>query len=120
MTSFFDHVATASLPVAIGLLVLAAVARAALWAQLDDARVQRLAAQYLEPLATWSVIAALVNAVALGGSGELGFGGLALALAIAFAAMMLRPGTDAAVAAPQPEPEPAEPAAPRPGGLWSR
>jgi hypothetical protein len=118
MTSLFDDIASASLPVAVGLLVLAAIARAALWAQLDDARVQRLAAQYLEPLATWSVIAILVHAVALGGAGELSAGGVGLALAIAFGGVLLRPGESPA----PPEPAAVEPAAPaeRPGGLWSR
>jgi peptidoglycan/LPS O-acetylase OafA/YrhL len=120
MTTFFDHVASASLPVAIGLLILAAATKAALWANVGDERVQRVAAQYLEPLATWSVIAALVNAVALGGSGALSFGGLAVAVAIAFAGMMLRPGTEQAPE-PVPEPEPAaEPASRPPAGLWSR
>jgi hypothetical protein len=122
MTSFFDHAAAASLPVAICLLILAAAARAALWAQVDDARAQRVAAQYLEPLATWSVIAILVHAVALGGAGELSFGGLGLSLAIAFAGVLLRPGAEPAAerapAEPAPEPDAAPPA--QPGGLWSR
>jgi hypothetical protein len=113
MTSFFDHVATASLPVAVGLLILAAAARAAMWAQVDDERVRRVAARYLEPLATWSVIAALVHAVGLGGSAELSFGGLAIGLAIAFGGVLLRPSAEQAA-----EPEPA--ATTGPGGLWSR
>jgi hypothetical protein len=124
MTSLFDDIASASLPVAVGLLILAATARAVLWAQVEDARARRVAAQYLEPLATWSVLAILVHAVALGGAGELSFGGLGVALAIAFAGVLLRPGGEPAQApepAAGPAPAPAaQPEAPRPGGLWSR
>jgi hypothetical protein len=122
MTSLFDHIASASLPVAVGLLILAAAARTVLWVQVDDARVQRVAAQYLEPLATWSVLAILVHAVALGGAGELSFGGLGVALAIAFAGVLLRPSgapAEALETSPEPAPPAPQPEAPRPGGLWS-
>jgi hypothetical protein len=54
MIDFLDKVATASLPVAVCLFILAALARAALWAGAGDTRV---AEEYLEPLAArglWS------------------------------------------------------------------
>jgi hypothetical protein len=95
MTAAFHHIAVASLPVAVGLLVLAAVARGALWAQLNDARIERIAAGHLGPLSTWCLTLIAVHAVALGGAGELGAGGLAVAVVIALAAVLLRAGDDA-------------------------
>jgi hypothetical protein len=96
MTAAFHHIAVASLPVALGLLVLAAVARGALWAQLNDGRIERIAAGHLGALSTWCLILIAVHAVALGGAGELGAGGLAVAVLIAVAAVLLRAGGDAA------------------------
>jgi hypothetical protein len=48
-------VASAALPVAIGLLVCAAAARAVLWTGFDDADLQRLAREYLDPVGTWGL-----------------------------------------------------------------
>jgi hypothetical protein len=95
MTGAFHHIAVASLPVAIGLLGLTAVARTVLWARVKDARIDRLAAEHVDPLSTWCLILIAVHAVALGGAGELGAGGLAVAVIVAVAAVLLRAGGDA-------------------------
>jgi hypothetical protein len=52
MSGFFSDVSSAALPVAIALLIGAAVARGALWANVDDVRARR----YLEPLSTWCLL----------------------------------------------------------------
>jgi len=88
-------VARAALPVAIGLLVLATTARAALWARLDDERVARLAAQYVEPLSTWCLVALAVHTLALGLAGEAHALRVALALALGAAAVVLRASGEA-------------------------
>jgi hypothetical protein len=90
MTAFMHDVARASLPVAIGLLILAATARAALWANLDDERARRLAAQYLEPLATWCLVALATHTLALGLAGEASALAVALPLALGAVAVVLR------------------------------
>jgi hypothetical protein len=130
MTEFFGHVAGAALPVAIGLLILAAAARAALWAPIDDARVQRLAAQYLEPLSTWCLIAAVTYAIGTGGAGTVDVLSLTVTLLLIALAVLLRP-SEPTVEAPPAPPAPAidrpAPAAERPappapataGSLWA-
>jgi hypothetical protein len=131
MSALMHDVARAALPVAIGLLILAVTARVALSAGLDDDRARRLAAQYLEPLATWCLVALATYAVALGLAGEAGVLSVAVALALGAAAMALRVSGEtteapARPAAPAPEPTPAPepaPAAPPPaspaGRLWA-
>jgi len=124
MTAFMHDVARASLPVAIGLLILAGTARAALWARVDDERARRLAAQYLEPLATWSLVALATHTLALGLAGEAGALSVALPLALGAAAVMLRVSGEAperpvatrAAAPPAPATPSADPAA---GPLWA-
>ena len=124
MTAFMHDVARAALPVAIGLLILAGTARAALWARLDDERARRLAAQYLEPLATWSLVALATHTLALGLAGEAGALSVALPLALGAAAVMLRvsgeapewPAATRAAAPPAPATPSADPAA---GPLWA-
>src|SRR3954465_12370076 len=105
MIDFLDKVATASLPVAVCLFILAALARAALWA---GARDTRMAEEYLEPLATWCLIAGVVHTVALGGVGDLTVGNLALPVVLALGAALLRPSRAEAVVEPPPS-RPAEP-----------
>src|SRR4051794_38457330 len=116
MTGAFHHIAAASLPVALGLLVLAVVARGALWARPSDGRIERIAAGHLGPLSTWCLILIAVHAVALGGAGELGAGGLAVAVVIALAAVLLRADGDDAAAEEEPgdTPDWAVPAGERP------
>ena len=80
MSELFGHVASAALPVAITLLVLTAAARGALWAQLEGDE-ERIARQYLAPLATWCLIAAGTYAFAICASGEAGVLPLGAALA---------------------------------------
>jgi hypothetical protein len=133
MTAFLHDVARASLPVAIGLLILAGTARAALWARLDDERARRLAAQYLEPLATWCLVALATHALALGLAGEAGAFSVAVPLALAAATVLLRVSGEAAerpattraaavapAAAPAPAPAPATPPTDPPSNpLWA-
>jgi hypothetical protein len=102
MSDFFGHVASAALPVAIGLLVLTAAARGVLWAQLEGDE-RRLAQQYLEPLATWCLIAAGTYAFAICASGDAGVLPLAAAIALAVAAILLRSDQTAAVTADEPK-----------------
>jgi hypothetical protein len=139
MSAFFGHVADAALPVAIGLLVLTAAARGVLWAQLEGDE-RRLARQYLEPLATWCLIAAGTYASAICAGGEAGVLPLAAAIGVAVAAIVLRSDETAAVTADARKPNVHKPAEPKPAepkpapasslwvdeesaprtGLWSR
>jgi hypothetical protein len=100
-----SHVASASLPVALGLLVLTAAARAVMWADVDDARLARVARDHLGPLSTWCLIFAALHAVALGAAGELGAGNGGVALIVAAAAVLLRTETGAAAEEPDDAPE---------------
>ena len=138
MSAFMHDVARASLPVAIALLIFAACARALLWASIDDARTQRVAGQYLEPLGTWSLVAVATQLFALGAAGEAGVLSVAFALALGTAAVLLRATGDVdrpsaveseeqpTVAAAAPTPvgrlwaEPVNEASTREGRLWSR
>jgi hypothetical protein len=103
MSEFFGHIADAALPVAIGLLVLTAAARGVLWAKLEGDE-RRYAQQYLEPLATWCLIASAAYAFAICASGEAGVLSLAAAIALGVAAIVLRSET-AAVTADEPKPD---------------
>jgi hypothetical protein len=126
-------VAAASLPVAIGLLVLAAWARAVLWAQVDREPARRVATAYLGPLSVWCLIAAATNALAVGASGDAGVASLAVPLGLGVAAVVLRASVGEEPDAPAPVEPDERPAAPapasahppavadtRPPGLWSR
>jgi hypothetical protein len=130
MTGFFLDIAHASLPVAIALLILAAAACGAQWAQLDHARAQRLALLYLEPLSTWCLAAVVTYAVALVAAGHTGVLSLVFPVCVGVAALMLR-----ATSEPDEDDEPAlekEPPASAPpapvvaptrastGPLWSK
>src|SRR5215207_845165 len=82
MTAFMDDLARASWPVAILLVIFAGTARALLWAQIDDPDALRIARQYLEPLATWCVVAVATHLLALGAAGDLAVTTLMLPLAV--------------------------------------
>ena len=124
-----SDLARATLPVALALLIFAGVARAVLWARVDDLRAQRLARRYLEPLATWCLIAVAAHVLALGAAGELAVMTLVLPLVVGTVAMLLRTesaapeaAAEAAVATPAPAaaPAPARVAPPSPtGSLWA-
>jgi hypothetical protein len=125
VTGFMHDVARAALPVAAALLVLAAAARVALWADLDDEKLVSVARQYLAPLSTWCLGAVGVYAVALGAAGEAGVVPLALAAGIGAAAMLLRApeSRDETPAPPVRAEAPTRRVAedvprPSPGGLW--
>ena len=131
MSDAFHHIAVASLPVAIGLLVLTAIARALLWADVDE-RLARPAREHLAALSTWCLILVAVHAVALGGAGELGAGSVGVTLVIGAAAVLLRAEADLddepddapewALAARERTAEPAPVGAPRhaaPHSLWA-
>jgi hypothetical protein len=135
MSAFMHDVAQAALPVAIALLVFATTARAALWAQIEDAAVQRIARQYLEPLATWCLVAVATYALAVLAAGDISVVSLAFPVVVGAAAVVLRsdgeteepPSRPAAAVPTAPGPAPAgrlwaEPAdePTRQGGLWSR
>jgi hypothetical protein len=90
MSGAFHHIAVASLPVAIGLLVLTAVARALV----HHERLGRLACEHLGPLSTWCLILVAVHAVALGAAGDLDAGSVGIALVVGAAAVLLRAETD--------------------------
>jgi hypothetical protein len=122
MSAFLDDAARASLTVAVALLLFAAVARGLLWARIDDARAQRLARQYMEPLGTWCLVALGVHLFAVGAGGDLSVGALAPALAVgAAAALLMWAGDDAAAPTPARTPAPPEPApaSPPPASLWA-
>lgn len=111
-------VAAAALPVAIGLLVCAAMARAVLWTGFGDEQARETARRHLEPLCVWSLGALAVYVFAhsaAGGSWVIAFlvGGV---LAAAATGLWLT-GDDDTPAVPEP-PAPAPP--PDSGSLWSR
>ena len=120
MRAFFSDVAGAALPVAIVLVFLAAGGRAAL-AALDDERARRIAREHVEPLCTWSLVAALTYGVGLGVAAKASLPTLAVLLVLAAAAVLLRPTDEPeeveAPAVAEHEEAPAVP--PRPS-LWSR
>lgn len=113
-----DRVPTASLAVAIALVLAAGVARVLVFA--GDRDLRRTALLYLEPLCTWCLIAVVVHGVALGAAGTVSVAGIALMLLIAAAAVALPIG-DAPQEPAEPQPEAPPPPAPAAGGsLWSR
>lgn len=107
MSGLAHDVATASLPVAVALAILAGAARLVLWAQVDDARVQDVAREYLGPLTTWCLVAVGVNSLAVGAAGDAGVLTLALPAILGAAAVLLRPASEPSA------PEPTRPAPPR-------
>ena len=128
MSAFMEDVARASLPLAIALLGFAVAVRAVLWAQFDDARAQRVARQYAEPLSTWCLIAAGTHLFALTAAGNAGVGSLVVAIAIGAAATLLRAATQtqaqpsevAPAERPSVPPAPAAEPTPAPAGrLWA-
>ncbi len=129
MSALMHDVARAALPVAIGLLICAAWARAVVWAQIDHGQAQRIAQQYLEPLSTWCLVAVAVHTLALGAAGDADVLSLALPLVLGAAAVVLRatgePSGPPAVAREERPPAPPPPAtAPVParapdGSLWA-
>jgi hypothetical protein len=126
MSAFFADVASASLPVAMALLVAAAAACGVLWVEVENDRAQRLARLYLEPLSTWCLIALATYVVAHIFSG----GGLLilfLPFGLAVLAALLRsadesdePSEDEPVAPPVTTVEQTPTRAPAPAGtLWA-
>jgi hypothetical protein len=122
------QVSGAALPVAIGLLVLAAIARGLLWADAGDERARATARRSFEPLLVFGGIAAIVDVLALalaGDAGPLSFV-VPLALAAGAGAVLwerfesVSPVEDPAPPEPEPQPEP-KPAAPpaHDGSLWA-
>jgi hypothetical protein len=138
MSGFLHDVAAASLPIAITLLLLGALARGVLASRTDDAELRELAAAYVGPFSLFCLVAAGVHLVGLLGSGDGGGLAIALGLAIAAGAVALRPtdatraaaAVPAAAPAPAPAPEPVAEEAPDPapapvpgpladGALWA-
>jgi hypothetical protein len=104
MSAFFDHVASAALPVAIALLIATAAACGVLWADVHNAQAQRRARLYLEPLGTWCLIALATYVVAHIAAG----GGLLilfLPLGLAVLAALLRSADETDEPADESEPE---------------
>jgi hypothetical protein len=136
MSGLFRDVATAALPVAIVLLLVATAARAAVWQRIGGNE-ERLAHAYLEPLALWCLGALAVHVVAVGAAGDAGVVSVGVPLILAGGAALLplslapAPSAPAApTARPAPEPDPAPGGAlwadgddderSHPTGLWSR
>jgi hypothetical protein len=84
-------VAVAALPVAVGLLALAAAARAVVWSGLDHAVAGRLSHLYAEALSTWCLAAVATHVLALGLAGEAALGSMIVPVLIGVAALLLRP-----------------------------
>lgn len=107
MSAFLHHVAGAALPVAVGLVLCAAAARA-----LSDRGPARA---YLEPLCIWCLVAVATQVLALGATGDAELNSLILPLAIGAAAALLREERrEPEIARAEPEnvaPAPAEPVA---------
>jgi hypothetical protein len=106
------HVAGAALPVAVGLLVLAAGVRGALAARVEE----QTARLYLDPLSTWAAIGFAVYLLAVLVAGHPGVRSLAVGITLGAVALLLRePGQAAeaapAAAAPPPAPAPTPPPA---------
>ena len=130
MTDFFHHAAGAALPVAIALLVLAAMAAVILRSSSCDEPARDIARHYLEPLTTWCLVALGVYTLAHGAAGDATTISFALPLALGAAAALVRsageqesgaelmgaeqPAPTQAQTAPLPAPVPA-----RPRTLWA-
>src|SRR3954462_11390375 len=115
-------IANAAFPVAIGLVLLALIARAA-QSFLDDDQTPRLARDSLEPLTTWCLIATFIYLGAHAAAGSIGVWTVVIAAAIGIAAIFCRDSAPT-VQGPEDEPYTPEPVAPaaapaRTGGpLW--
>jgi hypothetical protein len=112
---------TAALPVAVGLLAFAALARAVLWTGFADAQAQRTARRHLEPLSLWCIGALAVYVFARSAAGDSWLGAFAVAAALGAVALALWRGGNQQRAAAEnggarvadaPAPPPAEPPAP--------
>lgn len=128
------HVAHAVLPVAIGLVALAAVCRAALSRPELDRGTRSWMGQHLDPLCSWGSAAVILYVAAVSASGGLAAVPVVLALVLAFAATALRSSGsrdaqdaredaahDAAPAPAWPEAPPPPVPSPAAGGpLWGR
>jgi hypothetical protein len=104
MSALMHDVAGAAWPVAAGLVLLAAAARAARSAPDAHERARRLARQYLEPLCAWALVAAGVDFLAALAAGDAGAARLALPLGLGAVAAMLWASVE-----PSPVERPAEP-----------
>ncbi len=94
MSALFHDVASAALPVAIVLLLLAAAARIAVGQSVGGTE-ERLARAYLEPLALWSLGAFAVHVVAIGAAGEAGVVSVGVPLVLGAVAALLHPAGEA-------------------------
>ena len=119
------HVAGAALPVAIGLLACAVVARGVLWTDFGDAQARRTARLYLAPLCTWGLGVLVVYVFARSAAGDSLLGSLAVGGLLGAAGLALRLGDEEEeeaaaepVAAADPPPRPAPPTVERP--LWPK
>jgi hypothetical protein len=114
VSAHFHDVASAALPVAIVLLLLAAAARVAVWQRIGGSE-ERLARAYLEPLALWSLGAFAVHVVAIGAAGEAGVVSVGVPLVLGAVAALLHPAGEAvarqALEADDHPPAPARPPA---------
>ena len=90
MSTFFHDVASAALPVAIVLLLLAVAARAAVWQRIGGAE-ERFARTYLEPLALWCLGALAVHVLAVGAAGEAGVVSVGVPVVLGVVAALLHP-----------------------------
>jgi hypothetical protein len=108
-----NTVANAALPVALGLLVLGALAHVVLVTKVGDAKLQRFARLYLVPLGNWCLIALGVHVFAIVAAGRTGIVALGVSLAIAGAAVLIQTVAEGQAAAPE-EPAPAAPPAAAP------
>ncbi len=129
MDRLSHHVAGASLPVAIALLMLALTSGGLLWARRRGDEKPRSASRYLEPLCTWCLAAVALLTFARLAAGEFGIW-LCLPVALATVALWLLTTPEAAhpaevapaqvPAPPVAEPPRAVPEAPAPpASLWA-
>jgi hypothetical protein len=120
------HVASAALPVAIGLLVCAAAARAVLWWGLGDVDLQRTARDHVEPLCLWCLGVLVVYFFARSASGGALLTTAFLGAALSAPVLALwQAGQDPAteerrVEEPPPAEQPPAPDDSPRQGLWSR
>jgi hypothetical protein len=120
-------IASAGLPVAIGLLVCAAAARAVLWTGFDEADVQRLAREYLDPVSTWGLGAVGIYLFARTAADGMSIGTFFIASVLGAALLAVwRPQEEEATVVEEPPPA-GEPTVAververaRDGRLWSR
>jgi H+/Cl- antiporter ClcA len=128
VSAAMHHVASAALPVALGLLVCAAGARAALRWDFGDEPLQRSVREHLEPLCVWCLGALVIYVFARSASGGSLLTSLFLGATVAAAVLALwqadeepaseeRDVTEPAAAIPS---EPLPPDDPPRQGLWSR